>query len=217
MGSRNCCPNKICPPFLANPDEAHCFQCVIGMILARDFPERSVSFEELVRFTGKKPGMWTWPARGLIEMQKLGYNILIWEEFSYQELAVRGGAYLLERFGVEKGQAQIDHCDLAYEMANARELEAVVNARRGLPGWEDMAQLVREGYLVVCNVNSRALNGEPGYNGHFVLIYRIDEDRMELHDPGPPAVESRTVMRSKFLRAWEYPSERERNLMAFKF
>ena len=88
---------------------------------------------ELIVLTGKKPGMWTWPARALLEMKRLGYDIVDWGDFSYGEFAKRGGEYLLERFGAEKGRAQIEHCDLASEMRNALEADAVLETRQGLP------------------------------------------------------------------------------------
>lgn len=203
-------------PFLENPDNTHCFQCVLGMIQGYDFPDKTRTIEELVEFTGKKPGLWTWPTRGMVEMQQLGYEVVNWREFDYQAFASQGGDYLLERWGQEKGQAQIEHCDLVYEMENARQLASVLHTRQSLPTWEDIMDLVGDGFLVVCNVNSKALNGNPGYSGHFVLIYSIDDEKVEMHDPGPPAFQSRLVTRTDFSRAWEYPDEKGRNLMAFK-
>ena len=204
-------------PFSGNPDNTHCFQCVLKMIREHDFPDQGLTWEELDEFTGKKPGLWTWATRGLVGMKELGYEVINWRKFDYQRFAEFGGEYLIERYGPEKGQAQIEHCELSYEMENAGQLGAVVQTRQSLPTWEDMGTLVNQDYLIVCNVNSKALNRKPGYSGHFVLIYEVNDESVEMHDPGPPPQESRRVLRDNFIKAWEYPSSIERNLMAFKF
>lgn len=203
-------------PFFGNPDNTHCFQCILKMIRKRDFPNEDMSWKELEEFTGKKPGCWTWATQGLVGMKQLGYDVINWREFDYKRFAERGSEYLIERYGLEKGKAQIEHCVISYEMDNARKLGEILQTRQGLPTWEDIERLVDQGYLVVCNVNSKALNHKPGYSGHFVLIYHLDDTIMDMHDPGPPPQESRRVLRNDFLRAWEYPSSKERNLMAFK-
>lgn len=203
-------------PFFGNPDNTHCFQSVLKMIRKHDFPNEDMSWQELEEFTGKKPGLWTWTTRGLVAMKQLGYDVIDWREFDYERFAERGGEYLMERYGSEMGKAQIEHCEVPYEMENARELGAILKTRQGLPTWKDMAMLLDQGYLVVCNVNSKALNGQPGYSGHFVLIYYLDDALIDMHDPGPPPQESRRISQDDFLRAWDYPSSKERNLMAFK-
>ena len=41
-------------PFFGNPDDTHCFQAVIRMLLKYQFSELEYSWSELDRLTGKK-------------------------------------------------------------------------------------------------------------------------------------------------------------------
>ncbi len=186
------------------------------MILGRDFPEEEITWKELDSFTGKKPEKWTWTTFGLIQMKKRGYDVVNWRKFNYQKFVADGEKYLIERYGEEKGNAQIANCDLPYEIQNAKRLHKELETRQSLPTIQDIRELINDGYLIVCNVNLKALNDEPGYSGHFVLIYEANENELTMHDPGPPHYKARKVSHNHFLRAWDYPTEDERNLMAFK-
>jgi len=44
-------------PFYPNPDNTHCFQAVIKMILKYYFPKEEYSWKELEKLTGKKEGV----------------------------------------------------------------------------------------------------------------------------------------------------------------
>ena len=203
-------------PFYKNPDDTYCFQCTIGMILEESNPDKSWSFEELVDLTGKKKGLWTWSILGLIKMKELGFDVINWCEFDYERFSKEGASYLIERYGEEKGKAQIEHINLEYEMDNARRLSSLLETKQSLPTISDIEELIKEGYLIICNVNAKVLNDKGGYAGHFVLVYEVSDEEVIMHDPGPPGEKSRKVPIEKFMKAWEYPNERERNLMAFK-
>lgn len=203
-------------PFYGNPDESHCFQAVVRMLLKHWFPEDEYTWEELEVMTGKKPGMWTWPMRGLVELRKRGIDVVNWREFDYHAFVGSGAEYLREVYGEDKVKIQLEHCDLDYEIQNARELLDEIPTKQGLPNLTDIKQLIEDGYLVVCNLNLKRLNQQAGYTGHFVLIYDISEIELFMHDPGPPHRARRAVSYDQFLAAWQYPDETQRNLMAFR-
>lgn len=202
-------------PFFPNPDTTHCYQSCLRMILKQFRPFEKYSWAELDRLTGKKPGLWTWSLLGLIEMEKMGFEVVDWEDFDYARFSVEGEPYLRERFGDEVADMQIKFSDLPYEMENAKKLLPFIGEPRS-PKLADVAEHVSDGFLAICNVNLYSLNCQPGYSGHFVLVYEIDDEFVYMHDPGPPAAPSRKVAIADFEKAWAVTSERDRNMMAFR-
>ena len=63
-------------PFYSNtPDEMHCYQASLRMILNYFLPEKDYSWEELEKITAKVEGLWTWQYAGTLWMQKQGFEI----------------------------------------------------------------------------------------------------------------------------------------------
>ncbi len=64
-------------PFFSNTDDnTHCFQAMLRMILKYFLPEKDFSFAELDKFSGKVKGKWTWSSRALINLQKMGFELV---------------------------------------------------------------------------------------------------------------------------------------------
>lgn len=204
------------PVFFENPDRSHCLQAVLRSVLHQVFPDRGYTWEELDGLTGKRPGRWTWPTTAVLRLREMGVEVLILETFDYQAFADRGEEYLEEHLGADVARAQAAHSDLPYEREAARQFVELGISKSGVPDFTDLERLLRQGYLVVCNVNVALLKGKRGYSGHFVLIYALDEDCVWLHDPGPPAHPTQCIPRDRFVAAWAFPDERAKNLMAFR-
>jgi hypothetical protein len=204
-------------PFFGNPDDTHCFQAVIRMLLKYQFSELEYSWSELDRLTGKKEGLWTWPLYAMLQLNDMGFEIINMEDFDYYRFAQEGPSYLKERLGEEVGTEQIEHSDIRYEMKNAALFLQRFDCSPHIPGLKDISSLISQGFLVICNVNSCMLNGNDGYSGHFILVYGVDDTSLIIHDPGPPPRESRIVPHDLFVKAWAFPAETEKNLMAFRY
>lgn len=207
-------PLKI--PFYANTsDDTHCFQAVMRSILKYYFLEREYSWKELDKITQKAPGKWTWPMAGLMYLKQLGLEVKNVELFDYGAFYERGDEYLIERYGEEVGRASIEHGDPNDHLI-AKDF-AVSGITENRPAtFEELQQLFQQGYILVCGVNSYALNNQVGYAGHFVLITDIGDDYVILHDPGLPPAPNRRVDRATFEKAWFLSSEKDGNYMAFK-
>jgi hypothetical protein len=203
-------------PFYGNPDNTHCFQACIRMLLKYYTPTLEYSWAELDKLTGKKEGLWTWPLYGMIQLKQMGFDVVDIEDFNYERFSQEGEAYVKERYGEEVGTAQIEHSDIPYEMKNAELFLKCLEFEPRLPDLKDIRCLLNGGYLVICNVNSCILNNLPGYSCHFILINDIGSEHLHIHDPGLPPNESRKVTHEKFMASWAYPSEMEKNVMAFR-
>ncbi len=186
------------------------------MALGELMPERSFTYDELDSISRKLPGKWTWPTAAMLWMLDEGLDLLLIEEFDYAAFVDRGGDYLIERFGEEVGQAQIAQSDLVQEVEIARRFMAHAPLTYRLPTLVDLREQIDAGAVVIVNLNAALLHGREGYSGHFVVVVDVNDDTVRLHDPGLPPKPDLCVSIERFEKAWAYPTERERNLLAVR-
>jgi hypothetical protein len=203
-------------PFFENPDNTHCFQAVLRMTLKHYLPDQDFTWRELEEITAKVQGLWTWPMTGELWLHDQGFELKIAEPFDYQKFVKEGPAYLVELFGEEVGNEQIKHSNIAQEIQYAKRLIEKGLTENRIPTIPEIMRLLDEGYLIICNVNSRRLNNKGGYAGHFVLLTSYENEGLILHDPGPPGYADRRVSTADFEQAWTDPNERAKNYIAMK-
>lgn len=203
-------------PFYENTDDTHCFQAVFRMILKYYWPDKDYSWEELEKVTAKVDGLWTWPTAGMLWLHTNGFEVHDVETFDYAKFAEKGGDYLIELFGEKVGQEQIDHSNLDQEINYAKQIVGADLCEARMPEASELKQRLDEKYLLICNVNSRALNGKDGYVGHFVLLTGYTDKGFVLHDPGLPPLKNREVAFADFERAWAYPDEQAKNYIGIR-
>lgn len=204
-------------PFYANtPDDTHCFQAALKMVLKYFLPQQEFSFQQLENMTAKVEGKWTWPMAGLLWMKRNNFDVLDYENFNYKEFIKRGEEFLLEEYGEEVGKAMIDNSVVGQEFEYAKALLEEIPIREGVVTIQDIRDVIKEGYAPICVINASVLNKKEGYVGHCVVIKEVGEDTVTLNDPGLPPVENRNVSFDDFEKAWACPTEKEKNLLAFK-
>lgn len=204
-------------PFFANTgDGTHCFQAALKMALAYFQPDREYSYEELDEITQKVPGKWTWPTAAMLWLMENRFELRLVEEFDYKAFAERGGDYLIDKCGQEVGQVQIENSDVEREQEIAARFVEYAPLEYRVPTTDDIAQYLKENWVVMCNVNSSLLQGRQGYSGHFVIIVDVDDDEVIMHDPGLPPSPNFAVEKKVFEKAWAYPSVSDKNLLAIR-
>lgn len=203
-------------PFCANtPDGKRCYQAVVKMVLQTFRPALDGSWQALDRITAKLDDGGTWPFAGMVWLADNGFEVRNIELMDNERFAREGRAYLDEFFGRHAAEIE-SQTDYASEQAQARRFVETVDCEIRMPGIEDLRSLLLDGYLAICNVNSRALNGRDGYSGHFVVVKGFDADALLLHDPGPPPRADRRVALADFDKAWAFPDDKARNLIAVR-
>jgi peptidase C3-like protein len=202
-------------PFYSNtPDDSHCFQAALRMILAYYMPWRSYSWGELDRITAHT-SRYTWPTAGLLYCASIGFAVTLIQALDYTAFGESGYAYLLRYYGREVAHAQLKNSAIPQEIAYAKQLRGTsIEVQTRIPEQRDVRSHLASGALVICNVNSRRLNGRTGYAGHFVVIKGINEAGIWLHDPGLPPLKDRFVQWQQFERAWAYPDVEARNVIS---
>jgi hypothetical protein len=209
-------PAKV--PFYSNtPDDTHCFQAGMRMILGYFLPDREFSWKELEQLSAKVEGLSTWPQQMLINLRKMGFAATMVEGFDGHAFIRNGGQYLKEAFGEETAEWQIKNSDIPQEQKLYQEAyDTGVDIQCRVPTLADIQDYLQKGYLVAATINSRQLDGKDGYVGHFVVVLSIDDQEMVLHNPGLPARQAQRVTREQFMEAWADPNETAQNFIAIK-
>jgi hypothetical protein len=204
-------------PFYANTaDNTHCFQAALKMVLTYFSPEHNYSYEELEKMTAKKEGGWTWPIASMIWLSQNGFEVQDIELFDYEEFAEKGKEYLLEKFGNEISEAQDTFSDLEQEQKFSKELSNFVTVQMRTPTTKEIVTFLNEGYLLICNINSAKLKDEAGYYPHSIVVTGYENEKLFLHNPGLPSQENQLVSTEKFEKAWAYPDESAKNILAIR-
>lgn len=205
-------------PFYPNDKtNMHCFQASVQMILGYFMPERTFTLDELVKLSGSVEGMSTWPARMLIELDKMGLDIVMVEGFDGKDFIERGPEYLREVYAGETAEWQIENGDIDKERADYQELyDHGISVQQRIPTIGDIQKYMSDGYLVKVTLNSRRLKGLDGYLGHSVIVVSVDDESVILHNPGLPPTPNQKVTRKIFEAAWAYPNEGAKELIAMR-
>jgi hypothetical protein len=202
------------PFFHDTIDDTYCYQIVLKMILKYYFPERDYSLDDLVKLTGKKEGMYTWPQYSYITMSELGFEVKVIDAFNYDEFIQHGVKYLEKEYGKEIAEEQDKHSDLKYEVENIKKLRNLIHKETRIPELDDIKDLLSNNYLIVCLVDNRKLVGHGG--SHSVLIIGFESNQLVLHSPGHPKGEYCKYGFDIFNKAWASPNDKMKNIAAFK-
>ena len=206
--------NKV--PFFANPDNEHCLQAGIRSVLKYYLPEKDFSWDELEELTDFVKGKGTWANKVLVSLFDMGFQVKDISTFNIGKFIEDGDAYLHERYGKEAGLYAVENSDIAQEQRTyARVNELGIHETR-VPTMQDIKEYLDDGWLPCTTVNSKLLNGEPGFAGHFVVIIGYDTNGVVIHDSGPNPLEHRHVTFEEFDEAWSIPDDNSKLLQVFK-
>jgi len=203
-------------PYFKQPDNTHCFQACLKMILKYFFPEKDFTYEELDKISDKPKDKWTWRCNALVELKKMGLNIKTYSSFDYNDFIKNGADYIRKRYDKEVAEKMIGMSDIESEIENTEKMlkENIFELKELL--FEDAENFFKKNYVIILLVNSRIINNKSGYSGHFVILTGFDKDSIFIHDPsienGSP---NRKVKKDLFVKAWKYP-EKENDVILIK-
>ena len=205
-------------PFYESPDETHCFQACLRMALGYWLPDSRFTYRQLDRLTGHAAGKWTWQGTALINLAKLGFDIVNIENLNYRAFAEEGTSYLRTIWTKEVFDMQDRFSDLDREQSTAQKLIETSNIT--LLDNEVNVGLVekhfRDGFTSMISVNPYALRGEKEYASHMVVAVDFGADAVAYHDPGPPGIRARVSSREAFMKSCTPPAKPDTNLIALR-
>ncbi len=207
------------PGFVPNtPEQIHCFQATLLMALRSRPYEEVPSLADLDKHIGSTPGKYSWPYAGLAYMARRGFKVLLWEAFDPAALLARGEDYILEFYGESAGRDSIAKSDMPALLKAARECldSATFTRKHEIPRFEDIKNLLRDGYYLNLGVNQKILQGDSGYVGHGIFVFGYTENSIIAHNPGPPSTVASEIPWYLLEKAWSSPNEQARMLYAFR-
>ncbi len=204
-------------PFYSNtPDNIHCVQACMKMVLEYFSPDKKLSFEEWDKISCHKEGLWTWSMASLIWFKKNNFEVINIEAFEYEHFSNEGEKYIIDFFGEEVGQSQIRHSDIQQEIIISRDFIKEIESEIRVPNIQDIRSLLKNGFVVVCSINANALDDLEGYSGHSIVVKGCTDSGLIIQDPGLPPRQDYEVCDAQFYKSWAYPDEKAPNLTAFK-
>lgn len=208
---------KLNVPFVANNAEnLDCFEAALSMVLQYFGDSKKYSFSELEEITGKKPGLSTWPQKGILWMKEQGFDVINIEIFDYKQFIDTGLEYLKSLYGEEAAEWQANNSDILYEQKVCQDFVKEIVTEKRIPDKKDIIKLLDNSYLPLFLVNSKAIDNLDGYIGHIYVGIGYDKNGLYTHDPGLPPLKDRYIDFMQFERGWAFPDEKVKSITAFK-
>ncbi len=178
------------PPYYQNFSNSHCLQCSLRSALEYFKPEKLWTWKELEDVSFKREGHGTWHMGFLSQLGKHGYDVVCIEDFNLKEFVASPSEYMKTTQSPESFEYAMQDMDIAHEVKCSKllleaEEQGLAELHYRNSTAEDVRHYLKNGYLIVLNVNSSALWRHEGFTGHFVLIYKLlDENTLLIHDNG---------------------------------
>jgi hypothetical protein len=202
--------------FRENPDELHCLQCSVGMLLEALCSE-NLNEHALERLTDFTPGEESWPYATMLALASRGLYVTDVERFDPEAFVRDPRAALMEQ---AQDEAVVDR---VFEVSNVPEQVALVRQcladphisfQERVPDLSELAAALGEGAFLLVNVNARKLREAEGYAGHIMFVHGYSDGTLAVEDPGPPARAGLLIGAEAFEAAWKSPTDGMANYIA---
>jgi len=178
-------------------------RCMVAVYrsIVQYFTGKRLSWVQADDLTGYQSGRAAWTIGALTKMATMGFDIRMIERFDYRAYAEQGEKYLQKLYSKEELDWQFVHTNiLDIKPLIPRFLETVHWEQRS-PTLQDIDDMLADGRLVFVTVNSLALDDQPGYSNHALLIIDHEDDSYIVHDPGLPPHPARRITSEKLWQA----------------
>lgn len=189
-------------PFYANSENnmrcaVACYRMLFDYFLHKRFPD----WQELDAMAGHTDSTAAWTVTMWERMSRQGFDIRMIEPFDYRRYMDEGDAYLHEYFTPEQYEWQHKHTNITDIAPMVPSFLKQVHPETRRPTLQDIDEMLDEDRLVVVMLNSRVLQGKPGYVSHAVLVIGREADAYIVHDPGLPAQPGSRIARETLWQA----------------
>lgn len=217
-------PNQIsinlpAPPFVANDlFKPRCLHACIQMMMQACQAPHVFSFDEINTILRLRDNYWAAPYALFSALQVQGFETTHITSFSFQRFLTERENYLREVLGDEAGKVQAANTDIPTVVQDIQRMvkSSSVKLCEQVPTPNDIFNHLAHGWYVMPLVNSKALCGNDGHAGHFVVIYGCSADTVTLHDPGMNPHPALTVSWDRFENSWMPKQPAARSLTAFR-
>lgn len=139
---------------------------------------------EVEQLCGYEKDMGAWPALGMMNLAKMGFQVHWIEDFDSEQFISDPKAYLRTFLDDEAYEWQVQHGDLELEAKRLQEyIQSGLSYEARKATREDIMRFLDDGWLVRLEVNAQTLVSKPGYDGHSILVIGYDENGFTIHNP----------------------------------
>lgn len=208
------------PGLVENSEYAeHCVHACFQMIFRTRNGGAVPSFGELDRLMNKRPGKYTYEFALLADMPEKGFETRIIWGLDLNQIISDPKSFFLHHYGREVGTETIINTDLDQLREDAKRLsdnidKVIIKQRPATKN--DLIEHISEGFYIMCTINQRVLQADPGYVAHSIIVFGCSHRGVTIHNPGPPSVKGSEITWDLFDRAWAFPTAAARNILAFR-
>jgi hypothetical protein len=180
------------------------------MLFSVTHPQSTFTWEQLEELTDFIPGHGAWVYAELLALHNYGLNAKLITGFDIERFIREGIDYIESEYGKQVADYERQHPHDYPKIKRQMQQALSQNLVQTTPGrLDDVRQFIDNKWYVMMMLNSKALNGEPGYTGHRVLVYGYDDHGVIMHDPGTVDInyESRRVSWQQLDSAWQNARE----------
>jgi ABC-type bacteriocin/lantibiotic exporter with double-glycine peptidase domain len=202
-------------PFFGNlPDDVHCMQACMKMILKYYFPNRDFSFKQIDKLIGlEERRLWSNPVQAAVVLHDLGLKVKFYTACDVKQFLKEGAFYIKKNY--KDWKTILSHLDVNLVLRfTQKALERGLLESKKL-SWDTTESFFKKGNLIMLVINTNVFKDRKGYAGHFVLLTNIGKQFVEFHDPGLPPIPNRREDKRKFIQSW-YDPDTDRNALVCK-
>jgi len=192
-------------PYFKQPDNTHCFQACLKMVLKYFFPEKDFTYEELDKITDKPKDKWTWICAASVELKNMKLKTRLYSKLDYNSFIKNGADYIRKFYDKKTAEKLIEMTDIESEIENTKKMikENIFELKELT--FNDIENWFKENYVMILLINSKMINNKSGYAGHFVVLTGFDKEYVFVHDSGiENGSPNRKVKKDLFIKAWKY-------------
>lgn len=188
-------------PLIENPDNTHCQQPCVKMVLKYFFPKKTFSDAEIDEGTAQTGGT-TWFPPAVMYLDQAGLSVQLFSQtpMDYKEFADKGKEYIHSKvsqrdFQIEVQNGAFENITSVQEAAERMVEKGIVKREKEVDFEEISRRLDSPKVLAIGKTHRPWLTGRfiPGAAHYVVIIQSNDKTSWKVHDPGPPAKGNLTV------------------------
>lgn len=169
--------------------------------------------------TGYVEGRGTWQFRMFLGLASYGMTVLDHEKFDIH-LFLRDpeAAIKLQVGDPQVVAAIVDETDFEAETLAVKKCidSSQIEFIETSPNIEHITEYLADNRLLMVNVNRRILDNKDGREGHILIVEKIVNEQVVVHDPGPGGGLNIPIDIELFRSAWTSPAPEMANIIAVK-
>lgn len=197
-----------------NTDDLHCVPAALLTLARRLNPSLGISMDEFSGICQFSERGGAWPYAGVVWLCEYGsLSVKMFDSFDVGEFAEKGEDYIRE---ISTDGSIADECKNRYDLSAiqvsaARIIELGIWEHRA-PNWDDVKDLLKDGYLLAARVSPALLRGEENiypWWGHEVIVVGYNEEGVIVDDPRKTPQYGVRYSREVFEAAWTFDGSKE--------